>query len=222
MSAWEPRVDEIVGQFIGATNTTLLGRAAGGLVVYKPITGNRPLTDFDGATLGRREVMSSRIDQALGFGLIPETACGEGPLGPGAIQRYITPDDDFDPTPMVRVGDERLWPMAVLDLLLNNADRKLGHILRDRKGTLWAIDHGLTFHAEDKLRTVLWAFAGRPIPGPLVDAIAALPPELIDHLEETLGEPEAVALRERIDRILQRPIHPEPPDDRPPVPWPLY
>ena len=222
MSTWAPQVDEIVGQFTSATNTTLLGRADGELVVYKPVAGNRPLSDFDVATLPEREILTYRIDLELGFGLVPETAHGDGPLGPGAVQRYKTPNDRFDPTDAVRRGSDALWPMAVLDIIINNADRKLGHILEDRTGSLWGIDHGLTFHPDDKLRTVLWAFAGRPLPAQLTEAVGALPATLVAEVGHTLGAAEERALRERIDRLLEHPVHPEPPDDRPPVPWPLY
>jgi uncharacterized repeat protein (TIGR03843 family) len=118
----------------------------------------------------------------------------------------------------------RLWPVAVLDIVCNNADRKLGHLIRET-GTdrLWAIDNGLTFHAEPKLRTVLWGFAGSDIPRPLVEALQRLTSgTLIERVAALLTRTEATAFRDRVDDLLARPVHPPPPDDRPAVPWPVW
>jgi uncharacterized repeat protein (TIGR03843 family) len=117
-----------------------------------------------------------------------------------------------------------LWPVAVLDIVCNNADRKLGHLIRET-GTdrLWAIDNGLTFHAEPKLRTVLWGFAGSDIPRPLVEALQRLTSgTLIERVAALLTRTEATAFRDRVDDLLARPVHPPPPDDRPAVPWPVW
>ena len=220
------RVAEIVGRFAGATNTTLLGRTAdGGLVVYKPVAGARPLWDFDAATLAAREVLAHRLAGALGFdGLVPETEAGDGPLGPGAVQRYVDADPGYDPLPALRTGDPALWPVALLDLVANNADRKAGHLLAEG-GALRAIDHGLTFHPRPKLRTVLWAFAGRALPPGMVEALGrlggALGP-LLQEVEAALGPAEAAALQQRVADLAAHPVHPEPPDDRPPIPWPPF
>lgn len=226
MSTWQPRVDELVGRFVAATNTTVLGRSGAELVIYKPVAGNRPLWDFDAETLATREVLTHRVAAALGLDVVPETVMGDGPLGPGAVQRYIELDAGFDPTPMVRAGSAELWPIAVLDVIVNNADRKLGHILRDGGGRLWAIDHGLTFHPEDKLRTVLWCFAGQTLPHPMREAVDRLAHTLDHGLKEEvqalLGSAEAAALAGRVAALLDAPVHPEPPDDRPPIPWPLF
>ena len=226
MSDWHPAVQEIVGRFAGASNTTLLGRADGSLVIYKPVTGNRPLWDFDVATLAAREVLTYRLAQAMGFGQVPETAFGDGPLGPGAIQRFVESDPDFDALGLIRRADRRLWPIAVLDLVANNADRKVGHLLSETgSGVLRAIDHGLTFHPDPKLRTVLWVFAGRRLPDGMIASLRRLGESLepltafaADHL----GVAEAAALQERVESLLGDPVHPEPPDDRPPVPWPPF
>jgi hypothetical protein len=222
-----PVVDEIIGRFADASNVTLLGRSGAGLVVYKPVAGNRPLWDFDAATLAVREVLTHATDRAMGLGLVPETALGDGPLGPGAVQRFVEEDDDFDPFAMLERADPGLWPVAVLDLVANNADRKLGHLIRDKDtGRLHAIDHGLTFHPDDKLRTVLWVLAGRPFPAAMVDALGRLRAALEDgfrrRVEEMLGAAEANALRDRVEALLARPVHPDPPRDRHPVPWPPY
>jgi hypothetical protein len=219
-------VDELLGRFVSATNVTLLARSGADLVVYKPTAGNRPLWDFDVGTLAVREVMTYRVAGAMGLDVVPETALGDGPLGPGAIQRYIDEDDGFDPYSMVERADPDLWPFALLDLAVNNADRKLGHLLRGRDGRIWGIDHGLTFHPEDKLRTVLWCFAGMPFPPAMLEALerlrAALGDGLADEVATALGGAEAGALRTRVEGLLAAGVHPAPPGDRPPVPWPPY
>ena len=226
MSRGLGEVVEIVGRFVSASNATLLGVTASGVrVVYKPVAGERPLWDFRPGSLGEREVLTYRVDQAMGLGLVPETVVGDGPYGPGAVQVYVDAEEAFDPLPLAERGDERLWPVAVLDLVTNNADRKLGHII-EAEGDLVAIDHGLTFHPEDKLRTVLWAFSGRPLPDTMVAALhrlaAALEGELGAGIAETLGPAEAEATAERVAALLRTPVHPAPPQDRPAVPWPPY
>ena len=220
-------VDELVGRFTAASNVTLLGRSDGELVVYKPVAGNRPLWDFDVTTLAGREVLTYEVAAAMGLDVVPRTVLGDGPLGPGAVQEYVDVDETFDPLEPVEAVDPMLWPVAVLDLVANNADRKLGHLLRDRStGALRAIDHGLTFHADDKLRTVLWGFGGRELPGPLVDALRSLAAELASALgeraAELVGPAHTAALAARVDGLVADPVHPEPPDDRPPLPWPPY
>ena len=219
-----PVVEEILGSFVAASNATLLGRVGNRRVVYKPIRGVRPLWDFDATTLAEREVLAWEIAEALGFaGLVPPTAIGSGPLGPGAIQDYVDADPGFDPVPAVREADPALWPIAVLDLVIDNADRKAGHILTGSDGALRAIDHGLSLHQEPKLRTVLWGFAGQPLPPDMVDAVEELAGRLspiLDRVAGRLGSPEAAALGDRVSRLRDRPIHPDPPADRPAVPWP--
>lgn len=220
-------VDELVGRFTAASNATLLGKAGGRLVVYKPTAGNRPLWDFDVATLAAREVLTFEVATAMGLEVVPETTLGDGPFGPGAVQAYVEVDESFDPLPLVRAADDRLWPVAVLDLVVNNADRKLGHLLlEEASGRLRAIDHGLTFHVEDKLRTVLWGFAGRPLPPALQDGLRLLRAALDDGLSRRVGEligtAEADVLSDRVDTLLRHPVHPDPPGDRPPIPWPPY
>jgi hypothetical protein len=220
-------VDELVGRFTEASNTTLLARAEGRLVIYKPTAGNRPLWDFDVDTLAAREVLTFEVAAAMGLDVVPRTVLGDGPLGPGAVQEYVDADEAFDPLALVRSGADDLWPVAVLDLVTNNADRKLGHLLRDRSsGGLRAIDHGLTFHHEDKLRTVLWCFAGVAIPADLCAGLerlrSALESGLAGRVSVAIGPDDAAALSARVDHLLADPVHPGPPTDRPPVPWPPY
>lgn len=221
-------VVEVVGQFISASNATLLGRdEAGELVVYKPHRGEAPLWDFPDNTLAQREVLTYEISVALGFDVVPETVLGQGPYGMGAIQRYVDLDETFDPLPLVQSAADELWPMAVLDVVCNNADRKLGHMIREQ-GTnrLYGIDHGLNFHVDHKLRTVLWCFAGEAIPSPLVDQVRKLGVELDGALRsrvlELVSDAELGALRDRVADLLDNPVHPRPPTTRPAIPWPPY
>lgn len=194
-------------------------------MIYKPVAGERPLSDFPSGTLAMREVVTYLIDQTLGFGLVPRTTMGDGPYGPGAVQRYVAHDAGFDPLPLVRAAHPVLWPMAILDLVCNNADRKLGHVLR-LGDSMVAVDHGLTFHTEDKLRTVLWGFAGLPFPPSLVGALEvlgiALAADLGTSIAERLTPAELGALQNRVNGLLADPVHPDPPTDRPPLPWPPY
>lgn len=223
---WQPVISEVVGRFVDASNATLLARTTDGQqVIYKPTAGERPLWDFPAETLAAREVLTYEVTEALGYPIVPETVLGDGPYGPGSIQRFIDLDPEFDPIASVQHGDEALWPLAVLDIVTNNADRKLGHLISD--GTrLLGIDHGLTFHPEDKLRTVLWVFSGQPIPDEAVAALSGLDSAvrggLGDRVEELLGNAERSALALRVSDLLANPVHPEPPSDRPPLPWPPY
>jgi hypothetical protein len=220
---------DVLGHLPYASNTTVLAKASNGdLFVYKPAAGEQPLWDFPWKTLAAREVLAYEISEAMGIGIVPETVMATGPFGVGSAQRFLTEDETFDPRPMFTgVLSQALWPFAVLDLVTNNADRKIGHLLKEHgTGSLWAIDNGLTFHAHPKLRTVLWGFAGQPIPEPLVDAVRALDSALgqglCDRVAELLTPAEAGALVARVRDILAVPTHPDPPDDRPPVPWPLW
>lgn len=224
---WQPEVVSVEGRYVAASNATLLADTADGVrVIYKPVDGARPLWDFDARTLSYREVWAYRIDQALGFSNVPETAMAEGPFGPGAVQRHVEASADQKVIDLINAGAGALWPIAVLDLVLNNADRKAGHILRDEDSRLWAIDHGLTFHVEEKLRTVLWGFAGQQIPQAIVDdlrgARIALGGQLGERFAADLSEPELEAMLRRIESLIETGMHPVPPEDRHSIPWPPY
>ena len=222
-------ISELVGRFASASNATFLGKDPEGVLwVYKPAAGVRHLWDFEPGSLASREIMAYQVSTRMGLDLVPETVEASGPLGPGAAQRYLDPDPDFDYRQWFEGQlDPRLWPVAVFDLVANNADRKLGHMLVESDtGRLFAIDHGLTFHAHQKLRTVLWSFAGEPIPDPLIEAVArlreALEGEMALRAAELLTPPEAHALLERTESLLADPRHPHPPVDRSALPWPLW
>lgn len=219
---------EVVGRLPYASNATLVATdRSGQRWVYKPVRGERPLWDFPDGTLAAREVLTYQASQAMGLGIVPETVMADGPFGPGSAQRFIDEDPDFDPRPLFAPSgpDQRLWPFAVLDLVTNNADRKLGHLIKEAAiDRLWGIDNGLTFHPGPKLRTVLWGFAGHPIPPHLVAAVKRLDdhPEFWEGSGQLLGAPETEATRRRVRAILDEPVHPHPPADRPPVPWPVW
>ena len=225
MTTWAPQISEVLGAFPSASNATLLARtASSNMVIYKPDQGIRPLWDFDPATLNAREVLTAQIDAVLGFDLVPESVIADGPYGPGLIQRFVEADPGFDPVDAVQRCEPELWTVAVLDLVCNNADRKAGHILSEMGGSLRAIDHGLTFHPEDKLRTTLWCFAGERMPPELVTRLHILADRLDNGLAAQvgaeLGLEEADALVARVGALVASPLHPQPPRDRPPVPWP--
>lgn len=219
---------ELVGRLPYASNTTVLARSADDrLWVYKPEQGERPLWDFEWKTLAAREVLAFEVSVAMGLDLVPETVMAQGPLGPGSAQQFLDEDVEFDPRPMFSDAglDPVLWPIAVLDVIINNADRKIGHLLRQR-GTdrLWAIDNGLSFNAEPKLRTVLWGFAGQPIPDALLASVRQIADDdaLHTRIERLLSPEEAAATRARATALLSSARHPEPPRDRPSVPWPVW
>jgi uncharacterized repeat protein (TIGR03843 family) len=218
---WE--VTEVLGRLPGASNATLLGRLGDdSLVVYKPVRGEAPLWDFEPESLAIREVLVFEVSEAAGWGVVPETRWSDGPYGPGSAQRFLHEDPEADHRTFVHPEpDDRLWPIAVLDLLTNNADRKLGHLLPTTDGAIWAIDNALTFHPDEKLRTVLWGFAGRRLPDDLVSALDRLVdvPELVGS---AVGPDAAAGFRRRLAALRDDPVHPHPPTDRHPLPWPVW
>ena len=220
-------IAEVLGRFRNASNATLLAATSTGrLVVYKPEQGQRPLYDFDCRTLPAREVLTFEVSEAAELFSVPETRPVEGPFGPGSAQEFVDEDEEFDPAALINRADSRLWPVATLDLLINNADRKAGHVISDRSGNLWCIDHGVTLHTQPKLRTVMWGFSGRRLPDNMVAAVRRLEKALDHQLHaraaELLSGPEADALAERVNDLLAEPVHPFPPTDRPPLPWPVW
>ena len=159
------------GQALQGSNYTFVGQAADAEVcvplVYKPTRGEQPLWDFSRGTLGRREAAAFLVSEALQWELVPPTVYRRsGPYGPGSAQFYIEHNAEYHYFTFTAEDIQKLRPVALFDLLVNNADRKGGHILFDNDRHLWLIDHGLCFHVDDKLRTVVWNFAGEPISEP--------------------------------------------------------
>ena len=198
-----------------------------GYAVYKPGKGENPLWDFP-PNLYRREVAAYRLAQALGWALIPPTIARTDGLeyGAGSLQAYIPTDYGCTFFELRDEHPDEMRRFAVFDWLANNADRKGGHILRGADGQLWGIDNGLSFHEEEKLRTVIWDYAGEPIADALLADVAALAAFLqteaaAAHFAELLSEGEVAVLQRRAERVLTEARLPEPPVGRRSYPWPL-
>ncbi len=197
--------------------------------VYKPVRGERPLWDFPDQTLAQREVAAYLVCEALGWGLVPPTVfrTDESGLGPGSAQLFIEHNPEYHYFNFEARDQEKLPQVMLFDLLINNADRKAGHLLVGPDDKLWLIDHGLCFHVEDKLRTVVWDHAGEPIPEALLADLQAFLPQLESgaplHKDLTpfLLPEEIDALRLRGTALLAEGTFPLPPEDRRAYPWPL-
>jgi hypothetical protein len=221
---------EIEGRLIEASNATLYCSigcdGVSAFCVYKPVRGERPLWDFPDGTLAEREVAAYEVSAATGWQVVPPTVLRDGPLGTGMVQLWIDGDDSVDLTRLVRADLAPLRRMAVLDAVINNSDRKGGHLIPMPDGHVYGVDHGVTFHTDDKLRTVLWTWAGDPLTDEAVDTLS----ELRAHLEGRLGEilhtrltrREVRALTRRLDQLLTSRRHPEPSGDWPAIPWPPF
>jgi uncharacterized repeat protein (TIGR03843 family) len=243
------------GRLVEASNATFFGEAClDGVTlecVYKPIRGERPLWDFPYGTLADREVASYLVSELAGWHVVPPTVMGDGPFGPGMVQAWVSDDaDEFvdvvpagslpddwlhvldavdlheQPVALVHRDDPRLRSMAVFDTVVNNADRKGGHVL-SAQGRVLGCDHGLTFHVEPKLRTVLWGWAGQPLPDADVDALERLLTGLQKAPEESelgrhLSDEEVHHLGARVSRLLRTRRHPHPPRGGRAIPWPAF
>jgi hypothetical protein len=221
---------DVLGRMAWSSNATFLATASlDGLelpVVYKPERGERPLWDFPHGTLARREVAAYELSVGLGWDLVPETVLRDGPLGEGMVQRFVDhdPDDHYFTLLETHVDDFRRF--AAFDVLANNADRKGGHCLQARDdGHIWGIDHGLTFHVSDKLRTVIWDFAGERIPDDIVATLRCVLDLLHGPLGDTLGgllaPAEVDAVEARTRELLRAGVFPSPDEGYHTVPWPL-
>jgi uncharacterized repeat protein (TIGR03843 family) len=214
---------ELKGQFVLGSNYTFLVNVHHEdqtvQAVYKPSKGEQPLWDFEENTLALREVAAYLVSETLGFGLAPFTLLRDGPFGPGSLQQYI----EYDPNHhYFNFSDEEkdlLQPVVLFDLLCNNADRKGSHIFFDGAGKLWAIDHGLCFHVEDKLRTVIWDFAGQTIPDSLLSPLSSTV-KWRGLLEPYLSPNEITALESRADNLTRERRFPPPPANRRAYPYP--
>lgn len=220
----------IEGRLVDASNTTLYcALSRDGLTtacVYKPVRGERPLWDFPDGTLAEREVAAYVLSTALGWNVVPPTVLRDGPLGEGMVQLWIDGDESVDLTRLVRADVPALRRMVVFDAVANNADRKGGHLIPMPDGHVYGVDHGVSFHQQDKLRTVLWSWAGEPLPEDAVDALSELRAQLEGPLDDALSalltRREVAAVRRRVDRMLSRGTYPEPSGDWPAIPWPPF
>lgn len=229
----------------------------GSHAIYKPVRGERPLWDFPEGTLAGREVAAHLVSEAGGWDVVPATVLRDGPLGPGSVQRWVgdpfaplaedrvvhvmpagqLPDGWLpafsgetptgQPVMVAHSDAADVRSLAVLDAVINNSDRKGSHCLRDDDGHLWAIDHGVTFHATPKLRTVLWGWAGQPLTSGDVERLERLAEALFDAagvlaaaLDVLLPDEDVRALRRRVEQLVRTRRHPVPSPDWPAVPWP--
>jgi hypothetical protein len=246
---------EVIGRLIGSSNNAMVvrvwppgsapapasGQRAAGptrpiedgdlLAVWKPTIGERPLFDFPIGTLTRREVAAYLVSEAMGWGIVPPTLLRDGPYGEGMLQEWIDVDPEADVIALVNDDDPRLRRVATFDAVVNNTDRKAGHLLPIPGGHLHAVDHGVTFSADPKLRSVLWAWEGEPFEADELAGLVrvrdglgkgALPGPLAVALTELLSLEEIEATRARVAALLESGRFPSPNPDWPAVPWPPY
>lgn len=220
---------EVLGLIPYSSNYTFLAkvtqRDAAALAVYKPIKGERPLWDFPSGTLAAREVAAYLVSEAGAWGLVPPTVLREGaPLGSGSLQLFIEHDPDRHFFVLVEERLEDFASFASFDVVINNADRKGGHVLEDKAGRLWGVDHGVSFHIEPKLRTVIWEFAEKPLGERTLRSLERLEERLDsglgDELTALLSPEEADATLARTRALMAHGKFPRPESDRP-LPWPL-
>ncbi|MFC4564272.1 SCO1664 family protein [Nocardiopsis mangrovi] len=222
----------VAGRLADASNATLYCTVSSGgteaACVYKPVAGERPLWDFPDGTLAGREVAAFAVSEALGWGVVPPTVHRDGPFGEGMVQLWIDGDDRVDLIGLSRDrGHEGLRRMAVFDAVINNSDRKIGHLLPTPDGHLYGCDHGVAFAEDYKLRTVLWQWQGEPLqPGALAaldtvhERLERADSPLSAELRRHLTEPEVYAVRRRVDLLREHRVHPYPSPDWPAIPWP--
>jgi uncharacterized repeat protein (TIGR03843 family) len=243
---------ELASRIMPASNATYIGRIGDVDVVYKPIAGERPLWDFPDGNLAHREVAAYVVSEAFGWNVVPQTWLRDGPMGVGMVQLWkdidpeqaavtliaaeATPDgwchvlDGLDaedrPVSLIHEDSAALRRMAVFDVITNNADRKGGHVLEMVDGHRHGVDHGLTFHSEHKLRTILWGWQGQALlPDELAGVervLSGLYGELGDTLAGLLGDHEIDALAVRCERLLRVARFPAPRGSMPAVPWPPF
>jgi uncharacterized repeat protein (TIGR03843 family) len=240
------------GRIMPASNATFVGEIDGVQVVYKPIAGERPLWDFPDGTLAAREVAAYAVSEATGWNVVPTTWLRDGPHGRGMVQLWQEPDAAQEAVTLVREGElpagylhvfdgvdgrdrpvslvhedtAALRRMAVFDIVVNNADRKGGHVLEMVDGHRYGVDHGVTFHTDHKLRTVLWGWLGQPLTDEEATGVRrvreALGGELGQALAEHLTDLEIDVVARRCDRLLATGAMPSPRGQWPAVPWPPF
>ena len=220
---------EVTGRLVDASNATLYGECTFNdekmAVIYKPIAGERPLWDFPDGNLAQREYAAFLVSEYSGWKVVPPTVLREGPFGLGMVQKWIDIDESIDLAMYYREDNENLRRMALFDAVINNTDRKIGHLLPVDDGTLLGCDHGVTFHEDDKLRTVIWQFAMRELTDVEIKTLGDLLASLQENSAEILQlitEIEFFALITRINRLIDSGSFPSPSEDWPAVPWPPF
>jgi len=220
----------IEGRLLDASNATLFCTVTleecNAACVYKPVRGERPLWDFPDGTLAGREVSAYLVSEATGWGLVPPTVLRDGPFGTGMCQLWVDVDDEVDLQVLARSDHQDLRRMSVLDAVINNADRKGGHLLPTTRGRVHGVDHGVSFSREDKLRTLLWQWRGEPLTDEAVEVLSRLRAELegplADALLALLTRREVRRTIDRVDALLTSGVHPFPSQDWPAIPWPPF
>jgi uncharacterized repeat protein (TIGR03843 family) len=248
----------VEGRMTAASNATLYASVTSpshmAHCIYKPVAGERPLRDFPHRTLSRREVAAYVVSHATGWDVVPPTVWREGPFGEGSVQLWIDADDAAELVDVVPAGgvapgwlpvlraqdgegsdvvlvhadDPRLARMAVFDVVIDNADRKGGHVLVADDGHVWGVDHGLSFNVDDKLRTVLWGWEGRALPRDCLDVLSALATDLrpgeslAANLADFVTAAEIARTRERAEALLRSGCFPRPHGYGPVIPWPPF
>jgi len=219
---------DLLGLMPRASNYTFLARVSDGaaqaLAVYKPRRGEAPLWDFPDGTLHLREVAAFELATALGFPAVPLTVTRDGPHGPGSFQLFVPADPQEHYFTLRERRPEDFRAVAAFDVVANNADRKSGHCLLGEDGRIWLVDHGVCFNVEPKLRTVIWEFAGEPLPTEVAEAVGRVAGELrsgplADRMRQLLSPDEVEATTRRAERLLRAGRFPEPRGGRP-YPWP--
>ena len=220
----------VSGRLVDASNATLYAtcevKERTLTCIYKPIAGERPLWDFPDGTLANREYLTFLISHWLGLHLVPPTVLRDGPYGTGMVQLWIDIDESIDLMEFFKEDNPELRKIALLDLITNNTDRKIGHLIPTSEGRVFGCDHGVTFHEEDKLRTVLWQWSNQPFTEKEVEILKLA--ELLIGIEKrdvVLGlieEEELEATLGRISRAIAQNTFPEPSQDWPAVPWPPF
>jgi hypothetical protein len=221
---------EIVGRMPWSSNATFLVRVFEGddemLAIYKPQRGERPLWDFPRGTLCHRELAAFEISEALGWAIVPDTTLRDAPHGMGMMQRFVEHDPEEHYFTLLEEHGDEFRRMAAFDVVINNTDRKGGHCLQALDGgAIFGIDHGVSFHTQWKLRTVIWEFGGEPIPPDVCADLHRLRDDVVvgalhDELAMLLDRFEVDALRARIEHLLATGTLPEPDGDYYAYPWP--
>ena len=220
----------VTGRLIDASNATLLAECSYRNMkikcIYKPIAGERPLWDFPDGNLAQREYASYLISEASNLKVVPLTLLRDGPFGLGMIQEWIEIDSTIDLATFFSTYDPQLRKMALFDAVVNNTDRKIGHLLPRADGKLYGCDHGVTFHQEYKLRTVLWQWAGADLSLEekqiLHELLLLIEKNQIEKFQTLITDIEIEALKTRITNLLSEGKFPMPSQDWPAIPWPAF
>jgi uncharacterized repeat protein (TIGR03843 family) len=215
---------EIIGRLVDASNASLLCKLPNELkVIYKPIAGERPLWDFPDGNLASREVAAFYISEVGEFDVVPKTVLREGPFGIGAIQQWIETSEAADVIGMAQSEDPQIRNLALFDIVINNADRKFGHILITPDGQIFGCDHGVSLHEENKLRTVIWQFAEQKLTSEEIAKLKDLISKIdLNHLAKFLSAEEIAAFLQRVQGLIEDGRFSSPNPNWPAVPWPPY